>query len=354
MSTTTTPHTDLSLAPSLVHQRLMRERTPTLTYTGGDVKAWQRKLRRKVRALTGYDRMPSENEKCDLNLRSLWQREHELGTIEKLVFTSEPGADVPAYLCLPRNVKPPYPVFICLQGHSSGMHNSIGVTQEDESVPMDEVPGDRDFGLGCLRRGVAALCIEQRAFGEREETNERARFGDNRCIAASMHAIMLGRTLTAERVYDVDRGIDLLAQRGDMDMKRLGLMGNSGGGTITVFGAALLKRIRFAMPSCYVCTWRDSIMSIKHCPDNYVPGLLEVAEGGDVAGLFAPKPMVVVAGKEDQIFPVDAVRDAFAQIQRIYRAAGAPDNCKLVIGDEGHRFYADQAWGEMLPMYQRK
>ncbi len=109
--------------------------------------------------------MPTRaQDKCDLNVRTLWQRNHELGTIEKLVFTSEVGADVPAYLCLPRHGKPPYPVFICLQGHTTGMHHSIGVMRDDESVPMGEVPGDRDFGLGCMRRGVAALCIEQRSF----------------------------------------------------------------------------------------------------------------------------------------------------------------------------------------------
>ena len=350
--TSTAERADLDLAPSIVHRRLMAT-PPTLSFTGGDVDAWQQKLRRKVSDLTGFDRMPAADQRCDLNVRTLWRREHELGTIEKLVYTSEPGADVPAYLCLPRDVKPPYPVFICVQGHSTGMHNSIGVTQEDESVPMSEIPGDRDFGLGCMRRGIAALCIEQRAFGEREETDKRARWYENRCIAATMHAIMLGRTLLGERVFDVDRGIDLLAQRHDMDMNRLGLMGNSGGGTTTVFGAALLERVRFAMPSCYVCNWRDSIMSIRHCPDNYVPGLLQFAEAGDVAGLIAPRPLVVVAGEKDEIFPIDAVRDAFSHIQSIYTAAEAREKCALVVGAEGHRFYASPAWDAMLAMMDR-
>lgn len=338
----------------------MMEREPELSYIGGDFNAWQRKLRRKVRALTGFDQMPTrKSDKCDLNVRSLWQREHELGTIEKLRFTSEPGSDVPAYLCLPRDVKPPYPVFICVQGHSTGMHNSIGVTREDESVPMDEVPGDRDFALGCLRRGVAALCIEQRTLGEREETQQERRWnaklmGDNRCTDAVMHALMLGRTLIAERVYDVERGIDLLAQRRDMDMKRLGVMGNSGGGTTTMFAAALLNRVRYAIPSCYVCEWRDGCMRIRHCTDNYVPGILRYAECGDVAGLFAPKPMVVVAGEQDEIFPIEGVRKSFERIRHIYAAAGAPDNCKLAIGPEGHRFYAEPAWNAMLPMLHRK
>jgi acetyl esterase/lipase len=194
-----------------------------------------------------------------------------------------------------------------------------------------------------MKRGFAALCIEQRAFGERAERvqEQRAQHG---CHDASMHALMLGRTLIGERVYDVDRGLDYLASRGDADMSRVGVMGNSGGGTISVFAAALLPRLAFAMPSCYFCTFRESIMSIYHCMDNYIPGLLPVAEMADVLGLFAPRPVVVVAGEHDEIFPIAATRSAFASLRRIYAACGAEERCRLVVGPEGHRFYADLAW----------
>ena len=131
-------------------------------------------------------------------------------------------------------------------------------------------------------------------------------------------------------------------------MKKLGVMGNSGGGTISVFSAALLPRLKFAMPSCYFCTFRDSIMSIYHCMDNYIPGILNVAEMPDVMGLFAPKPVVLVAAKEDNIFPIKGVRKAFRALKKIYRAAGAEKHCHLVVGSEGHRFYADDAWPKML------
>lgn len=168
-----------------------------------------------------------------------------------------------------------------------------------------------------------------------------------------MHALMLGRTLVGERVYDVDRAIDYLAWRGDADMKSIGVMGNSGGGTISLFSAALLPRIAFAMPSCYFCTFRDSIMSIYHCMDNYIPGLLKVAEMSDIMGLFAPKPVVIVAGKEDGIFPIRATRRAFRELRRIYKSFGAGGRCHLVVGGGGHRFYADDAWPVMLKEIQR-
>ena len=335
------------LAPSVHHRYLMDHTEQALRYDGGDVKAWQQKFRRKLRQLVGA--MPKQ--RVPLKVRSLWKREHRLGTIEKIVFAGEPCADVPAYVCLPKNVEPPYTFFICVQGHSTGMHNSIAVDRDDNRKPI-KVEGDRDFGLGCMRRGIAALCIEQRAFGERRETAQK-NISEHGCHDATMHALMLGRTLIGERVWDVDRGIDYLASRGDADMKRLGVMGNSGGGTITTFSAALLPRVRMAMPSCYFCTFRDSIMSIYHCMDNYVPGLLNYGEMADVLGLFAPRPVVVVAGRTDPIFPIAAVRKAFRDLKRIYAAAGAADRCHLVVGQQGHRFYAARAWPVALEELER-
>jgi dipeptidyl aminopeptidase/acylaminoacyl peptidase len=125
-------------------------------------------------------------------------------------------------------------------------------------------------------------------------------------------------------------------------------MGNSGGGTISLFSAALLDRIAFAVPSCYFCTFRESVMSIYHCPDNFIPGLLKIAEMADILGLFAPKPVIIVAGEEDDIFPIQGTRRAFSDLQEIYAAAGAKNRCHLVVGSGGHRFYAEDAWPIIL------
>lgn len=320
----------------------MAKTVPKLSYDGGAVRKWQPRLRKKLRELVGE--IPLE--RGPLRPRSLWQREHPLGSIEKIIFTAEAGADVPAYVCLPRNVRPPYTFMICLQGHSTGMHNGIGVQREDETQPL-QVEGNRDFALQCLQHGLAALCIEQRSLGERREQKQKS-VSPHGCEDAAMHSIMLGRTLIGERVFDVDRSIDYLAQRGDADMKRIGVMGNSGGGTTSVFASALLSRIAYAMPSCYFCTFAASIMSIYHCSDNYVPRLFQYGEMADVMGLFAPKPVVIVTGTDDPIFPLTATRQAFRDLHRIYEAAGARSRCHLVVGKGGHRFYANEAWPVML------
>jgi dienelactone hydrolase len=331
-------------SPSLYHRHLRDHIHPTLSYAGGDVTAWQRRLRRRLRTLMGY----GGETRPPLNPRTLWKCTHPLGTIEKVVFHAEPYADVMAYVCLPKEVAPPYPFWICLQGHSTGAHVSIARERDNEDVPF-AVEGDRDFGLECMRRGQAALCIEQRSFGERRERVQSS-ISDHGCHDATMQALLLGKTLIGERVFDVDRGIDYLTERGDADLAKIGVMGNSGGATTTLFAAALLPRVAFAMPSCYVCTFRDSIMAVHHCADNYIPGLLPVAEMADILGLFAPKPLVVVAGETDDIFPIHGVMAADAQLKKIYKAAGAAGNYRLVIGKGGHRFYADDAWPVMLEL----
>ena len=341
------PAPALHLSPSVYHRALLDRTVPALAYDGGEVRPWQARLRRRLRMLLG-DRPAT---RVPLRPRLLWRRTHPLGVIEKVAFTAEPCADVVAYVCLPAAAPPPYTFMICLQGHTTGMHQSIAVEQADETKPF-AVEGDRDFALGCLQRGVAALCIEQRAFGERLEKVQRitAPMG---CFDATMQAQMLGKTLIGERVFDVDRGIDYLQARGDADMKRVGVMGNSSGGAISLYAAAVLPRLSFAMPSCYFCTFRDSLMAMYHCEENYIPGLLKVADMPDLMGLFAPKPVVLVAGRDDPMFPIAATRRAFRQLKNIYAACGAEDRCHLVVGPGGHRFYAEPAWPKLQAELRR-
>ena len=331
--------TRLNLSPSLIHRHLINITEPSLAFKGGDVAQWKQKLRAKVRHLLC---MPTE--RSPLKPRTIWVRHHELGTIEKVVFTSEPYSDVPTYVCLPKNVKPPYIFLICLQGHGTGMHNSIALSpDETQSV---EPQGELDFGLWCLRHGIAALCIEMRGLGERLELLQISE-KQKGCPTAAMQGLVLGRTLIGERIFDVDRGIDYLAARGDADMRRIGIMGHSSGGTTTVFAAAVLDRLAFAMPLSYFCTFKDSFMARRHCMCCYLPHIMEYAEMADVLGTFAPKPVIAVNGDHDELFPIKPVRKAFKDLKRIYSAANATDNCQLVVGQGGHIFFADAAWSKL-------
>ena len=98
------------------------------------------------------------------------------------------------------------------------------------------------------------------------------------------------------------------------------------------------------MPSCAVCTYKHSIAAMKHCVCNFVPNIAKYFDMGDLGGLIAPRKLIVVNGKHDDIFPEVGVVESFEIIKKLYTAAGVPENCALVTGSGGHRFYADDAW----------
>src|SRR5437016_11038532 len=125
------------------------------------------------------------------------------------------------------------------------------------------------------------------------------------------------------RVYDVMRTIDYIETRKDLDARRVGCMGISGGRTCTLFSTALEPRIQVAMVSGYLNTFRDCILSLAHCMDNYVPGILNWAEMYDVAGLIAPRPLFAESGTRDPIFPIEASKESFARVKKVYGVFGA-------------------------------
>lgn len=324
-------------APSQYHMNLMERTAREFAWRGQDFETWQDGLRERLRELIGV--MPEK--KTPLDVQELEKEEAEDHVRIKLVFRAEEAADVPAQLLVPRGVDGPVPAMICLQGHSPGMHISLGVARDEHEEEL--VAGDRDYALQAVRQGFVALAVEQRCFGERAETELDLRW-EHTCVDAVVHSLMMGKTLIGERVWDVMRALDLLEELPEVDPERMMCMGNSGGGTVTFYAACLDPRIRLAVPSCCYCTYAASIMRIKHCPDNCIPGILRVAEMGEVAGLIAPRGLVLVAAEEDPIFPLHGIKEAFETTRQIFTAAGCPDHARLVVGPAGHRFYANLAW----------
>ena len=324
--------------PSDYHLKYLASLKPEMAYKKGEEPvSWQRKFRARLKELLG----DFPKKKAPLKPKILERKEFRDYFRERLVFTSELFADVPAYLLIPKNVSLPTPAVICLQGHSPGMHISIGEARSKHD--KESIAGDRDFAIQSVKEGYLALAIEQRCFGERKETKQKAR-SSHGCEDAAMHSLILGKTLIGERVWDIVRGIDYLEKRKEVDKNRIACLGNSGGGTITFFSACIDKRIKVAVPSCYYCDFSHSIMRIYHCTDNYVPGIMRLADMGDLGGLIAPRALIVVAGEKDPIFPIEGVREAFRQTKRIYKAFKAEKHLHLLVGKGGHRFYQDLAW----------
>ena len=188
--------------------------------------------------------------------------------------------------------------------------------------------------------------MEQRGFGERKIEKEllSAPNSIRTCTHPSMVALLMGRTLMGERVWDISRAIDMLESFPEIDRNRVAVMGNSAGGTAAYYEACMDERIKIVMPSSSVCAYRRSITVKRHCICNYIPGIAKYVDMGDLACLIAPRKLVMVSGQEDSLFYFDGALDAYSTIEKIYKKAGAVGNCRMVVGAGGHRFYADLSW----------
>jgi hypothetical protein len=255
-----------------------------------------------------------------------------------MVFESRPGLSVFGYLLKPKNVSVPPPVAICIPGHGRGVDDIVGVNEKG-GERIKKVGYQFDFAIQAVEHGMAAFAIEPMAFGCRrgEEAKKRG-LAQRSCQPVAGAALLYGETMIGWRVFDVMRSIDYLETREDIDAKRIGCAGISGGGTITLFGAAMEERIKAVLISGYLCTFFDSILSVAHCIDNYVPGILQWAEMSDVAGLIAPRPLMAESGDTDNIFPVEATRKAFGEVKRVYETLGAGDRIHHQIFAGPHEF----------------
>lgn len=197
-----------------------------------------------------------------------------------------------------------------------------------------------------IREGRAALVIEARNFGE----SSLKGYGTS-CKGAAKIAILSGRTLIGERVWDAMRILDaVLAEFDVIDAGNIVCTGNSGGGTATFYLACMDERITVAAPSCSICNFESSIAAASHCMCNYIPYIRKYFEMGDLAGLIAPRKLVIAAGKTDMTFPAEGTQQTFEVIQRLYDYAGVPDACALLWGEGGHYNYADLLWEKIHEM----
>ena len=301
----------------------------------GDAEAWQKALRAKVSELIGG--FPTA--RTPLRATSLETRAFPGYVREKIVFDSQPGVSVLAYLLLPEKARRPAPVMICVPGHGRGVDDIVGI-DEQGGERTDKAGYQHDFAIQVAEAGMAALAIEPMGFGcRRDPVNAGIGLSRKACDPAAGGALLVGKTMVAWRAWDVMRAIDYIATRPELDQNRVGCMGISGGGTVTVFATALEPRIRAALVSGYLNTFRDSIGSLAHCIDNYVPGILNWAEMHDIAGLIAPRPLFVESGEKDNIFPVRASVQSFTEVRKIYDVFGAADRVEQEVFPGEHSFW---------------
>ena len=302
---------------------------------------WQRELRGKVAELLGITgrKLPATVE-----ARSITRTDRCSYTEEKLAIDTGEGTQTPLYVLVPK-AEPPYKSILVFHGHNPSVHYVLG-SYPDEETRVEHLARDINYAQALAQAGYLVCAVEQRGFGERTSDLHGDLERPNSCRHLSFEYLLQGRTLIGERCWDGMLALTYLQSRSDLIPGRFGCTGNSGGGTTTLWLAALDDRISVVVPACYFCSFKHSILGIHHCECNYVPGTLQYMEMGDLAALLAPRPLRIIAGEGDPIFPIEGVKEQFGIVTRAYRLLGERRNCSLAIHEGGHAYHhrLSQEW----------
>ena len=261
---------------------------------------------------------------------------------------TEPRFTLPFHLLIPTTTSGPFPIAVVPHGHDRvGMDTAAGIPHNDAHRKTIETE-DRNVAVQAVEQGYLSIAPATRGQSHFGIPDIGGRHGKRDCRSQFMHAILAGRTGIGERVWDMMRLIDWAVARKDTDPSRILVMGNSGGGVVTIYTAAVDQRVTCAVPSCSFVSLASRTGFIHHCDCNAVPGIARFGEIWDICALIAPRHLCAVNGRQDKLFPVDEVQRAVDALRPIYVAAGAPERFEHHFGPSGHRFYADLHWPFIL------
>lgn len=321
-------------------QKLLSNASPIFSYKEGyDINVFQSEGRDTLKRLLGIHLIENEYTKKNIDIHY----DHyasDLGCREiKFTIESEKDVSVPCHLLLP-NDNYNAPLIMTLHGHSTGVHVCLG----RERYPIDRktiLNQECDFAKKAVNQGYAVLALEHRGFGERGGDEN-----GTRCTEIAFRAMMLGRTLLGERVWDAKIALDATIDNfGELfDREKIACLGYSGGGTVGTYLSALDERINVAVITSAISSVATSIGAMPHCACNYVPSIARYFHMGSICQLIAPRALAVISGNDDPIFPIEGAIECVNIAKPAFSQYNAENMLIHLRADGGHKFYPVEAW----------
>jgi len=303
-------------------ERLAAVRTPD------DVHAYQTHVREAIR--TAFAPLPP---KTPLNARVTGRIERPTHTIEKVFFESRPGCLVTGNLYLPRDLRAPAPCVVAPCGHTD--NGKAGALYQA-------------FCQRLAYSGFVVLIYDPFNQGERDQY---ALLDDRESVRQSTHAHnmmgkqleLLGESFATWRAWDGIRALDYLLSRPEVDPARVGVTGNSGGGTLSTWLWALDERLTMAAPSCFITTFLHNLENeLPADAEQYPYGLLGAGlEMADLLIARAPEP-VAILGQHYDYFDRRGHQEACEEVRRVYDVLGAPEDRVICFrGPHPHGYHVE-------------
>ena len=269
-------------------------------------------------------------ERTPLNVECTGSLDCGAFTIEKLIYESQLEFYVTAALYLPKGIASPQPAVVFVHGHSD-----LG-----KSYPTYQA-----VCVDLAANGFIVLAVDPPGQGERfqyfdPEKGERIIGGcTTEHTYAGLQFTLSGASIGRHFIWDVMRGIDYLETRPEVDPTRIGLTGNSGGGTQACLLMMSEPRFAVSVPCTFMMTL-ESYMKTGQAQDSeqIVPGCFANGpDHDDYITAMAPKPVLVGAAAYDY-FPIEGAMEAVDRAKRIYTLYDAEDDVDIVVAPTRHSY----------------
>jgi hypothetical protein len=323
-----------NLSPQRMFIEWVNQRRPERCFAGRnkeDFQAWKEDTLPRVLATLG-DSPP----RTPANPELVAQWEEKGLTRQRWVIDVQEHLSAVLLVNLPGRLRPDEkrPAILCCHGH--GPFGKEPVMGNDSSPALRQAIQDHAYNYGQVmaQKGFVTYAIDWIGFGERNDNNKPNHWagvgGRDWCNLYYLHATMLGMTSLSINVAHGQAATDVISRMPQVDGDRLGVMGLSGGGTMTLWMALCDERFKAAEIICYSDLWAAfGVRDNNYCGMQVAPGLFKQVDLPDLQGLLAPRPLLIDIGIHDTCFRLDTAMQCYRQLERIYRAAGADERLEL-------------------------
>lgn len=282
----------------------------------------------------------------------------------KIRFNLSEWSRVPAYLLVPEG-EGPFPAIVLLHDH--GAHFSIGKEKmvrpfhvapevmEDADQWASQCYDGQYVGDYLARHGYVVLAVDALFWGERGR-KEGTSYDAQQALASNF--LQMGASWGAFINVDDMRSAEFLASLPFVDKERVGSLGFSMGAYRSWMLAALTDVVRASASICWMNT-TEHLMTLTNNQNKggsayamLIPALRRYLDYPHVASIACPKPTLFFNGTRDKLFPIEGVRDAYREMEAVWKSQGASDHLVTKLWDEKH-FFNKEMQKETLEFFDR-